>query len=56
MEGNMCEKKKPEVRKFLANISEPMPLKKKIYLFIKNNADKIRRRKNCCGHPGQPGC
>jgi hypothetical protein len=56
MEGNMCEKKKPDVKKFLTNLSDPMPLKKKIYLFIKNNADKIRRGKNCCGHAGQPGC
>lgn len=52
----MCEKDKPDAKKFVANLADPMPLKKKLYLFFRNNAAKIRRGRKCCGHPGEPGC
>ena len=52
----MCEKKKPDARKFIHNLSGPMPLRGRIYLFFRNNAEKIRKGKKCCGHAGQPGC
>lgn len=55
-EGTMCDKEKPDARKFVSNLSGPMPLRRKIYLFFRNNAEKIRKGKKCCGHAGQPGC
>jgi hypothetical protein len=33
-----------------------MPFIKKIGLIMKNSVLKIVRLKNCCGHPGEPGC
>jgi len=53
----MCaKKKKPNVKDVVSNLSVPMPLAKKISLFIKNNTHKLLNFKNCCGHPGEPGC
>ncbi|MBI5101137.1 MAG: hypothetical protein HZB33_04810 [Nitrospirae bacterium] len=48
--------KRPGLKDFFTNLSGPMPLKDKIRLFIKNNAIKIKTGKECCGHPGEPGC
>jgi hypothetical protein len=31
-------------------------LRTKIRLLVVNNASKWRRRSNCCGHLGEPGC
>jgi hypothetical protein len=53
----MCiKKKKPNVKDIVSNFSAPMPLTKKISLLIRNNAYKLFNLKNCCGHPGEPGC
>lgn len=53
----MCaQKKRPNVKAVVNNISKPMPLAKKLSLLIKNNAYKLAHLKNCCGHPGEPGC
>jgi hypothetical protein len=53
----MCAgKKKPSVKDAVSNLSKPIPLTKKISLFIKNNTLKLLNLKNCCGHPGEPGC
>jgi len=53
----MCaKKKKPNVKDVATNLSKPMPLIKKITLLIRNNANKLFNFKNCCGHPGEPGC
>jgi hypothetical protein len=54
----MCseKKKKPNVNDVVSNLSVPMPLAKKISLLIKNNTYKLLNLKNCCGHPGEPGC
>jgi hypothetical protein len=48
--------KRPSIRDFLTNLSGPMPLGRKISLLIRNNATKIKKRQDCCGHPGEPGC
>ena len=49
----MCEKKKPNPKDLLKNLSAPMVLSKKISLIIKNNTYKLLHFKNCCGHPGE---
>lgn len=55
--GNHSGKKdRPGIREFLTNLSGPMPLGKKISLLLRNNAVKIKNRRDCCGHPGEPGC
>jgi hypothetical protein len=46
----------PSLRAFFTNLSAPMPLGRKIKLLLRNNAIKIVRRQDCCGHPGEPGC
>jgi len=54
---SMCaQKKKPNVKDVVSNISKPMPLTKKISLLLKNNTYKLLNFKSCCGHPGEPGC
>ncbi len=52
----MCNKERHDARVFLENLKQPLPLGKKISLFIRNNILKIVRMKSCCGHPGEPGC
>jgi hypothetical protein len=52
----MCDKNRPKAGKAIANLTQPMPLHKKLFLIIANNLNKIRNRKMCCGHAGQPGC
>jgi hypothetical protein len=33
-----------------------MPWREKLRLIIKNNFIKMKTVRNCCGHPGEPGC
>jgi hypothetical protein len=40
----------------LQNLRQPMPLRRKIRLFLRNNWLKIRTRSDCCGNYGEPGC
>ena len=56
MDGHGEKKKRPGIKDFFTNLSEPMPLKEKISLLLRNNAIKIKNRQDCCGHPGEPGC
>ncbi|MFO7773656.1 MAG: hypothetical protein R6V59_06960 [Dehalococcoidia bacterium] len=44
------------LRGIFTNMSVKMPLRRKLYLVLRNNAIKIARRQRCCGHPGEPGC
>ena len=32
------------------------PFSTKVRLAVFNNLLKVRKRENCCGHHGQPGC
>ncbi len=41
---------------FLKNMAAPMPLRRKLYLTLRNVLLKMARRQTCCGHPGEPGC
>jgi hypothetical protein len=52
----MANRSQPNAKSFLTNLKVSMPMKKKIWLIIRNSAIKIFTLKNCCGHPGEPGC
>jgi hypothetical protein len=52
----MDERKRPDIRAFVKNMQARMPIGKKVFLAMKNNALKILTRRNCCGHPGEPEC
>ena len=38
------------------NLSQPMPLGRKIRLVVRNEKIRFKTRSLCCGHPGEPGC
>jgi len=46
----------PSLKAFFTNMSAPMPLRRKMYLVLRNNLTKIWKRQSCCGHIGEPGC
>ena len=53
----MCEgHRHSRVRDTVANLRQPMPLRRKIRLFLRNNWIKLRTASPCCGHLGEPGC
>ncbi len=33
-----------------------LPFHRKLAAVVRNNWIKLRTRRNCCGHPGEPGC
>jgi hypothetical protein len=47
---------RPSLDSFFTNLHAPLPWPVKIRLLVRNNWIKIRYRRNCCGHPGEPGC
>jgi hypothetical protein len=46
----------PSARAIFTNMKVPMPLHRKLYLVLRNNLIKLRKRQGCCGHFGEPGC
>ncbi len=46
----------PSLKAALANLRAPMPLSSKLRRIMANNWRKICTLRNCCGHPGEPGC
>jgi hypothetical protein len=54
--GHDHDHRYPSARVFLTNLHVDMPLLKKIWLVLRNNMKKILTLKDCCGHPGEPGC
>jgi hypothetical protein len=56
MDAHEGKKRRPSIRKFFTNLSGPMSLRSKISLLLRNNAIKIQKQQDCCGHPGEPGC
>lgn len=52
----MCGNDAYDVPAFIANIRQPMPLGRKLWLITRNISRKVFRLKTCCGHPGEPGC
>jgi hypothetical protein len=53
----MCgEQRHGTPQESLENLRQPMPLGRKLQLFLRNNLIKVRTRSSCCGNYGQPGC
>jgi hypothetical protein len=53
----MCsEHQHGTVSESVQNLRQPMPLSRKIRLFVRNNWIKVRTRSSCCGNHGEPGC
>jgi hypothetical protein len=53
----MCTKERRGTpRETLKNLRQPMPLARKLQLFLQNNLTKIRTGSTCCGNYGEPGC
>jgi hypothetical protein len=53
----MCDKyQHGSPQETLANLRQPMPLSRKLYLFVRNNWYKLRHGTRCCGNHGEPGC
>ena len=46
----------PSLKAFFTNMKVDMPLRRKLYLLLRNNLIKAWRGQGCCGHPGEPGC
>lgn len=40
----------------LANLRQPIPLRRKLWLIASNNLLKLQRLQGCCGNHSQPGC
>lgn len=38
------------------NLTQPMPLKRKTRLLVRNIRIRVKTRQQCCGHSGEPGC
>jgi len=53
----MCNNHRPGTpQEVLENLRRPMSLRRKLYLFLRNNWRKIRTGSTCCGNYGEPGC
>lgn len=46
----------PSLGEFFSNLRAPVPWPQKLRLLVRNNWTKLRTRRDCCGHPGEPGC
>jgi hypothetical protein len=49
-------KRRPDLRVFFRNLRGHQPLGERLRLILRNNWLKVRRRRDCCGNFGQPGC
>ena len=52
----MCADDRPSLDAFRRNLHTEMPAGRKARLLVRNTARKLFRLKDCCGHPGEPGC
>ena len=51
------ERPRPSLRAFFTNWRESkLPFHRKLALTFRNNWIKLRTRRDCCGHLGEPGC
>ncbi len=50
-------RRRPSLRAVFTNWRESeLPFHRKVGAVIRNNWTKLRTRRGCCGHPGEPGC
>ena len=49
-------KKWPSFSDYLTNMSQPMPLGKKLTRLTVNVSRRVVLRQSCCGNHGEPGC
>jgi len=50
-------RRRPSLRAVVTNWREhDAPFLTKLRLAARNNWTKLRTRRDCCGHPGEPGC
>lgn len=48
---------RPSIGAFFTNWrSSDLPVPQRLAVALRNNLTKLRTMKDCCGHPGQPGC
>lgn len=47
---------RPSPEAAMRNMRVDMPAGRKFRLVVRNNALKLVRLNNCCGHYGEPGC
>ena len=47
---------RPNLGDLLTNLDQPMPLGEKLRKLVRNLWLRVALRRNCCGHPGEPGC
>lgn len=53
----MCSsQKRGTLRETVDNLRQQVPLRRKVFLLLRNNWIKIRNRSSCCGNAGEPGC
>lgn len=54
----MCAEQRPklDVRYFITNWRQPLPLRVKVAKLAQNLWIRLSTPANCCGHPGEPGC
>jgi hypothetical protein len=51
------QRPRPSLRAFFTNWRESkLPFHRKLALTFRNNWIKLRMRRDCCGHLGEPGC
>lgn len=50
-------RQRPSLRAVFTNWRESdLPFHRKLAVAVRNNWIKLRTRRDCCGHPGEPGC
>ena len=50
-------RQRPSLRAVFTNWRESeLPFHRKVGAVVRNNWRKLRTRRSCCGHPGEPGC
>jgi hypothetical protein len=47
---------RPSIHDILTNLDQHMPLSQKLSKLVRNLWRRVALRRNCCGHPGEPGC
>ena len=54
--GHHSRENHPSLGSFITNWNQPLPLRTKVRLTVKNMWIRLSTRSNCCGNHGEPGC